>query len=321
MTRSLGPLFLGLRVIAFLVVVQGCRAQALGPEDDTAAAAARSEASPLLAALAYAPAGTYSFDFTDRAALKALHGSADVTSASPLEERQRLVLGMVDAEASGSGFGLDQPRRRLPSLPGRPALDRMCREPRMDGTPQEETSMRRVGAALAITLSVGLCAGVAAAQPEAPVEPANGVRLYLAEAGIGLTIPDGWTVQVDHHRADPPPDQPMPAAERWFVLTASDGSAELDGCRLFRYESAGLTLAQFGSALMSGQPSTVTPVQLDAGEALRIELELGGPDVAQQYVLRSGDTFYQLACLTGDGAPDVRWQSIAESLEALPSEE
>ena len=52
--------------------------------------------------------GLYSFDFTDWTALKTLHGGADITSASPLEERQRLVLDMVRSEASGSRFGLDR---------------------------------------------------------------------------------------------------------------------------------------------------------------------------------------------------------------------
>jgi hypothetical protein len=62
--------------------------------------------SPLLDALAFAPPEIIAFEFTDWTALKALHGGADITSASPLAERQRLVLEMVNSEASQFEFGL-----------------------------------------------------------------------------------------------------------------------------------------------------------------------------------------------------------------------
>ena len=109
MTRSPISLVLGLLVAMSLAVTTGWTASALSPDDERSAPpSARSETSPLLDALAYAPRGIYSFDFTDWTALKTLHGGADITSASPLEERQRLVLDMVRSEASGSRFGLDR---------------------------------------------------------------------------------------------------------------------------------------------------------------------------------------------------------------------
>jgi hypothetical protein len=67
---------------------------------------APSATSPLLDALALAPPEIISFEFTDWTALKALHDGSDITSASPLEERQRLVLDMVHSEASKFDFGL-----------------------------------------------------------------------------------------------------------------------------------------------------------------------------------------------------------------------
>ena len=74
----------------------------------TVAPPAPSATNPLLDALAFAPRGIYSFDFTDWTALKALHDGAGLTSESPLEERQRLLLDIATVEASASGFGLDR---------------------------------------------------------------------------------------------------------------------------------------------------------------------------------------------------------------------
>jgi hypothetical protein len=180
--------------------------------------------------------------------------------------------------------------------------------------------MQLVGMALVVTLLLSASAVVAAAQSEPPIRSDEGVRVVLADLGIGLTVPSGWTVTVDHRRADPPPDQPTPAAERWIMLTMADGSAELDGCRLFRYEATGMDLEAFVVALMSEQRHVATPVRLDAGEATRLDLDLGGSAVAQQYVIRSGDTYYQTACLRDEGLPDPRWLSIVESFELLPEE-
>ena len=180
--------------------------------------------------------------------------------------------------------------------------------------------MRQLGMALVVTLLVSGSPGVTAAQTAPPSRSENGVRVELADPGIGLTVPAGWTVAVDYRRADPPPGQPTPAAERWILLTMSDASTGLNGCRLFRYEVTGTGLEAFVAALMGDQGHIATLLRLDAGEAARIDLELGGTEVAQQYLIRSGDTFYQLACLKDEGLPDPRWLSIAESFEFLPGE-
>jgi hypothetical protein len=109
MTRSPTSLVLGILVAIALAPASGWPTSALGadggPRVTPPAPAATSH---LLDALAYAPRGIYSFDFTDWTALKTLHGGADITSTSPLEERQRLVLDMVRSEASRFRFGLDR---------------------------------------------------------------------------------------------------------------------------------------------------------------------------------------------------------------------
>jgi hypothetical protein len=109
MMRSLISLLLGLLVGMCLAPHVAWSMSALdADEGPTVAPPASSATSPLLDALAFAPRGIYSFDFTDWTALKALHGGAGLTSESPLEERQRLFLDIANAEASASGFGLDR---------------------------------------------------------------------------------------------------------------------------------------------------------------------------------------------------------------------
>ncbi len=66
--------------------------------------------SPLLEALAFIPEASdpTSLQFVDWSQLKELHGGAGITSASPLAERQRLMLDIVRAEAAPMPFGLDR---------------------------------------------------------------------------------------------------------------------------------------------------------------------------------------------------------------------
>ena len=77
------------------------------------AAGNTSVTTPLLSALAYAPLDVESlrFEFTDWAALKALHGGTQVTSGSPIEDRQALLLDISHAEASPLPWGFDRTLR------------------------------------------------------------------------------------------------------------------------------------------------------------------------------------------------------------------
>ena len=176
---------------------------------------------------------------------------------------------------------------------------------------------------------VGLLAGLlvlvlgsgAVAQSGSPTGLEAGVRLAVPEAGIALTIPAGWNVSVEYRPAEPPPGQSMPVDERWAVLAAAEDSDTLNGCRLMRYPMDGLTLYEFAEGLLAREQPTITPVGLDAGEAIRLDLDLGDAYTAQQYVIRSDDSFYQLACLAQDELAVDRWLAIAETFEFLPDAE
>jgi hypothetical protein len=107
MTRTsyaLGVPFL-LAMSAALAV--GSPMSALSPDDELAASPPASPGpSHLLEALAFTPPEIDVVEFTDWTALKALHGGSNTTSASPLEDRQRVVLDMVRTEARRIQFGL-----------------------------------------------------------------------------------------------------------------------------------------------------------------------------------------------------------------------
>jgi hypothetical protein len=176
--------------------------------------------------------------------------------------------------------------------------------------------MPRLGAALIVLTFVFASAGVVDAQSPPPAQQQPGVRVYVPEAHVGLTLPVDWSVSVDYRRADPPPGESMPADARWAVLSAWEGEDATDLCRLFRYEGSGLPLAGFAAELMDPRMDvTVTPVSLDAGEAVRLDLALGEGYLAQQYIVRSDDSFYQLACLADGEAVDDLWLSIAQSID------
>jgi len=105
MMRSAFSVAIALLIATSTAVVASWPALALTP-DDGQPPSAPSSTSSLLDALAFAPPQIVSLEFTDWTALKALHGGADITSTSPLDERQRLVLDMVHSEASRFDFGL-----------------------------------------------------------------------------------------------------------------------------------------------------------------------------------------------------------------------
>ena len=172
---------------------------------------------------------------------------------------------------------------------------------------------------LVALLVLALGSGAAAQSPSPPGLDA-GVRLYLPEARIALTIPAGWTVSVDHRPAQPPPAQSTPVDERWAVLSTSQGADTVDGCRLWRYPTGGLSLPAFASGLIAPDQASAVPVRLEAGEALRLDLDLGVGHVGQQYLIESDDSFYQLACVADAEVVDAAWLAIAESVEFLPPE-
>ena len=81
--------------------------RSLAAADPETSASPAVPASPLLQALAYAPRDAVSVTFTDWAGLKAQHGGTGVTSASPLADRQALLLEIGRSEAVLAPLGLD----------------------------------------------------------------------------------------------------------------------------------------------------------------------------------------------------------------------
>ena len=112
----------------------------------------------------------------------------------------------------------------------------------------------------------------------------------------------------------------MPVDERWAVLSATRDADTVNGCRLLRYPTCGLTLPAFASGLIAPDQASAVPVPLEAGEALRLDLDVDAGHVAQQYLIRSDDNFYQLACVADGEVVDAAWLAIAESVELLPPE-
>ena len=74
------------------------------------------DSTPMLEALSLLPLGIDAFEFTDWAALKAAHGGADVSSASPLAERQQLMLDLARSEATTFPFGSRSSRHVVRTL-------------------------------------------------------------------------------------------------------------------------------------------------------------------------------------------------------------
>ncbi len=97
-------------VFALLLVVT--TALAIGGTTSAVAqdglAPVEADPTPMLEALSLLPLGIDAFEFTDWAALKAAHGGADVSSASPLAERQQLMLDLARSEATTFPLGLDR---------------------------------------------------------------------------------------------------------------------------------------------------------------------------------------------------------------------
>ncbi len=104
MKRSVFAIVLALLVAAPTALGIGGTTLVLA-QDDRAPAA---DSTPMLEALSLLPPDIDAFEFTHWAALKAAHGGADVTSASPLVERQRLMLDIALQEATTSPLGLDR---------------------------------------------------------------------------------------------------------------------------------------------------------------------------------------------------------------------
>ena len=97
MKRVTSPLLLSL--FAAVVVAAPGTAQSPSPAMEFA---------PLAEAVGFAPLGVTSIMFTDWAAAKAAHGYADITSATPLDQRIRAMIDLGKVEAPFAGYAIDR---------------------------------------------------------------------------------------------------------------------------------------------------------------------------------------------------------------------
>jgi len=147
----------------------------------------------------------------------------------------------------------------------------------------------------------------------------HGGRVEAPEAGIAVTFPDDWVVEV----------RPIVRAE--FISDAVL-SAEAPGgasCEVMVQEGipwssiddwAESVLQTFGSYGPEVEV-TSTALRLPVGDGIRIDMEVPEEGFSgATYMLTDGATFYGLMC-DASNPPEDRWLSIAETFEFLPVEE
>jgi hypothetical protein len=153
------------------------------------------------------------------------------------------------------------------------------------------------------------------AQSPPPSRTALDQRVEAPEAGIAVTFPDDWVVEV----------QPVMSDAVLSAEAPSGGSCEVtlqDGSRWSSLDEA----AEFFASVMSDfgpeVEATSTALRLPVGDAVRIDVELPEEESsAAFYLLTDGTTFYVLRCAAFSDPPEDRWLSIAETFEFLPMEE
>ena len=178
--------------------------------------------------------------------------------------------------------------------------------------------MRRLTIALLATFLLSIGAGPAVAQSPAPSLDPEPVpqRVEVPEAGIAVTFPDDWAVEV----------RPLVRVEATVPTVLSAEAPGGDTCEVaLPDDPTRSSLHDWAESFLStfrdfGSAATSTALRLPAGDAIRIDLEL--PDTGSSsvvYLLTDGTNFYGLMCRAPD-APEDRWLSVAETIEFLPVE-
>ena len=107
MTYSVVRIVLGAMVaIALLGQPVGAQSTASPPTSPSSSPSTAAVPSGLQLAVPFAVVGTTSLMYTDWAAMKAAHGVADITSATPLDERIAAMLQLTRSEAPFAAFAL-----------------------------------------------------------------------------------------------------------------------------------------------------------------------------------------------------------------------
>ena len=188
--------------------------------------------------------------------------------------------------------------------------------------------MRRASlSSLVVSALVLSAVGVAAAQDEELRMgdwPAYFERVEVPEAGIAVSFPPDWEVDIEMEYDLIDPDDP--GSGYWSVLFASDGAGSW--CGLARYLRKVGPVAGFAEFMAdevssgSGAQTSVevTPLELTVGEAYRVdEHDPAVGEYDSTYLFDSDAARYVLTCTAEEREPRD-WLDIAEALEWLPAD-
>ena len=162
-------------------------------------------------------------------------------------------------------------------------------------------------------------------------------RVDVPEAGITVTFPVDWTVDIVNEPSSIPaaPDRTSTTLETWRVLDASapDGRSERCGVDLFGPDklTADGFVGRFQDWIRDPWVDSVevSTVNLPSGDSVRVQVAGKTSDAStfslvehhmDSYLLDSGDGTFVLSC-HGEDPPDDDWLSIAENFEFLSAEE
>ncbi|MEA2026469.1 MAG: hypothetical protein U9O18_07240, partial [Chloroflexota bacterium] len=165
----------------------------------------------------------------------------------------------------------------------------------------------------------------------------NAGRVDVPEAGITVTFPVDWTVDIVNESSSIPAvsDGTNTTLETWRVLDASAPDGRSERCGVDRYGTDELTADGFVGRFQSwiedawGDSVEVSTVNLPSGDSVRVQVVVKTSDAStfspvahhmDFYLFDGGDGAFVLSCY-GEDPPDDDWLSIAETLEFLPAEE
>ena len=192
--------------------------------------------------------------------------------------------------------------------------------------------MRWIASVLAAGLLVTASAGVALAQSTSP-EPSEAlVRVEVPEAGVALSLPESWIVDVAVEEL-----AQMDLEDGQFTTSyvlGTHGPAGLHSCKLYVQEFPPSTLPRTGAMellaangwlVREGEDRTPSRLDLPAGTALTVAWtsreQTAEPLNLIEYLIVDADRVYTLVCSTFPPlVPEYDWLSIAETLEFLPDE-
>jgi hypothetical protein len=196
-------------------------------------------------------------------------------------------------------------------------------------------------ASVVIALMISAARSDAAqAQSPSPSPVASGQRVEVPEAGIAITVPEGWGFRIEMLETDWVKAAGVTLdATIWRVLHwwnpdgDPDEAAEHCSIGLLRVGEQSVGMMTFGGAIRDPSPApdqwppgwthSSAEILLPVGPATQIDVVIREPDgdwYDTTYNLVTPDGQVWLGC-SGPERPDDRWLSIAETFEFLPSEE